>query len=86
MALDSAPIARLAAELMDQLDEDLPEGTELEDVLLVVEVSFPAEDPDEDGQRETEVRVKGTSDRSVVALGLAEIAAQIQREPDHGEE
>lgn len=84
MALDPSPIALKAAELMDELEESMPEGTALEDALIVVELSYPAEDGSD--ERWSEVRTKATTGRSVVALGLAEIACEIQRQNDVDED
>jgi hypothetical protein len=77
MALDPGPIAKLAAELMDQLEEDLPDAT-FEDALIVVEVSYP--DPS-DGEYRSEIRTKSTSERSTIVIGLTSIAHQIAADP-----
>ena len=76
MTLDPAPLGKIAAALMEELEAAGLEDVRLEESLVAVEVSFL----DEDGDRRTQIRHKSTTTRSTVVIGMAEIISTYMRE------
>ena len=78
MALDPSPVAKITAELMDELDEKCPDDAEFQDAIVIVEVAWH----DEDGEVRTEVRQRTTTERATVVVGMVEIAGDSVRRED----
>ena len=68
MPIDPAPLAHLAAQFMDDIEQEYGEDAALVDALIIVEVHHVSED-DDDGDSVVEARV--LSKRNVAAIGLA---------------
>lgn len=61
MTLDPAPIARLAAKLIDELEAEYGDDANLADAVLIVELDHPDA---------SIIRWKGTTTRPTILLGL----------------
>ena len=75
MALDGTIIGRTAAELMELLEREHPDG-ELVDVLIIAEVREvdPDADPADEGDGDlSHFRTRCSTARAAVAVGLARI-------------
>lgn len=66
MSIDPAPLAKLAASLIDELEEEYGEDAELVDAVILVEVSHR----DEDDDAASTVRGLGLSGRNTAAAGV----------------
>jgi hypothetical protein len=65
---------------MDELEAAGLDDVQLEDSMIIVELSFR----DHDGDRRTQIRHKSTTERSTVVVGMAEIVAgyMLVEDPD----
>ena len=71
--VDTSPVGIEAAKLMDDLVEQLPEGSTVAEVGLVVAVKMPGED----GEALEGVHIRSTSSRRLIQIGLFAMAAKI---------
>jgi hypothetical protein len=71
MAFDQTKLGNLAAQVMDQLEQDYGAEAEIGDACLIVEVL---------SSRGSEVTVRTTNPRRHVTLGLLDFAQRIVRE------
>lgn len=74
---DRARVTDLALRALDHMIDEYGEDVELEDAVLIYEVSYPEDDRD---VRLTEINAECTTYRSVVAGGLATAYARTQTE------
>lgn len=76
--IDTTVVGIEAAKLMEDLiEDDLPEGSKIEEVGLVVSVRRPGFDGDEES-----VYFRCTSDRRLVQVGLFSVARGLAEEDD----
>ena len=68
MAFDQSKIGTLTAELMEALEQDFSEDSEIGDIALVVEITSP--------EQGSQVVAKYSSSRVHVSLGLLEVASR----------
>ena len=76
---DRARLTDLVLGALDDIIERYGEDAELEDAVLVYEVSYP--DDEHDAERLTEISSQTTTHRAAVAGGLAQAYANTQLEP-----
>lgn len=76
---DRARLGDLAMRAIDDILDRCGEDATLEDAVLVYEISYP--DPDNEGDRSTEISSRTTTHRAAVAGGLAAAYAATQLAP-----
>lgn len=73
---DRAKLGDLAMRAIDAILTEYGEDADLEDAVLIYEVSRP--DPDRDGETQTEINSETTTHRGSIAGGLAQAYANVQ--------
>lgn len=79
MALDPAPIGEVAAELMDELEDEFGLGAELLDAIVLVEVKVPNQEGE--GEDRFHIRYRATTEPPTQAFGMLTFAADSVRRP-----